>query len=520
MPPSPGVTAYTIYAEFAPGCLYYTAEFDIEPWVYEWVRMLEPWQIWHRSRVAAIASAKLQVNEVNHRLDQAAKYEPVIAKHTMTDQQSSEIYHLLLDKTEEYMKFNPSHITQYISDHKLSGMGGGPKWIDAYPVDMDVWYSHYNILLDNIDLLRRSEGKYNTDDFYNGIRARGNRYDQSILRYFGLEGKVHQSGMWHVGEGDQVYLHWGLSKHPNLAVSGKLTRSRMVRFIPRWSQYTVHLIQKAAWYHDVLWEVVDIVDAGGVEWLFPYDLGGKVYLKAAELHQEGYDSEAVDGSSWDTSVGTGMGRPFTPFFSYFRRPTDPRGYFFLDSGITFTSMLGTIYNVYTNRNESGTIIAFGDDMTHFWTEKGRSIEKPFAERDRGDTEYKYMLGLAYAPDPEVPRLSGWKTTMDRAGKMSAVHGLVTPEEQFMTYWQEYEDQDKKDRVDKGRGYKRARETRVAWAGAYLGQFGKGTLLDAISKTKPGDFVAPGQLVEELIVRGAEIDPFRWAEERGLKTMFL
>jgi hypothetical protein len=508
MPPSPAVDIYISYGEVGPGYMDYYCQFYLMPWVKDWAKMLEPWQLSHRSRVAAIASAKLQTNEIEHRLNQSLELEKVLQKDAVSMRESSEIYHLLLDETESHMKYNISYIMSYIKDHQSSSMGEGYKWIDMYMMDEDFWEWHFNTEMDNISYLRAHEGEYSQNTMRNGIRARSQNYGNLISRIFGRPEVVN----------DTEYLD-GYMDGDSIVVTGRKTRDRMVRFGPSHSQFTVHLAQKASWYRRVLRGVIDILDAQP-EFVFPYEIGGQVYVLAADLLSAGYYMECVDGSSWDSSVGTLIGPSFGPLLSYFHRPTDPRGFLFLDSGITFTSMLGTIANVISNRHERGTIIALGDDMTHFTTKKGGSIAKPYAEVELLDTKYQYMLGVSYFTDPQLPRLTGMKTTMDRAGAMQPLRTVQSLDKEFEQFSTRMDRGSYNKDFESAHGRKRSKESSAAWAGAYFGQFGKRSLIDALKSVPPGEYIAPTQLIEEILIEQIPIDPFSWAEEQGIKTLFL
>lgn len=290
----------------------------------------------------------------------------------------------------------------------------------------------------------------------------------------------------------------------------------MVRFDPSRSQITVHIQQKASWYRKVLREFIDIIGAQP-EFIFPYEVGGETYRIAADLFAGGYEFEGVDGFAWDTSVGIILGPAFWAWMSYFHNPKMSRGYFMLDSGITPTSMFGTLANIAYNRNSKGTILALGDDMNHWKTEPGPSIASPIAEVAVGDTLYWFVLGLSFKDDPYMPRLCGLKTSMDRAGKMQPVATMLTTDLQF----EEYLEDPAAGLADKtGHGYKRSREMRATWAGGYHGWFGPDPFLDVLRKVKADDFIAPGQLIEQLILEGQEKDAYAWAEKMGIKALFL
>jgi hypothetical protein len=421
-----------------------------------------------------------------------------------------------MDKTLEYMKFNRQHITSYIKDHETSSMGAGHPWSDAYKLDNEFWIYHYNTCRGNIELARDYPERYLANEVFDGIRARSQSYDKQLpVTLTGLDPETAGRGWWHA---DKTIEVWPSTNWKNILVSGRKTRDRMVRYGPSRSQYTVHLIQKAAWYKDILRETIDIVDAAP-EFIFPYEIGGKIYVMAAEFIKDGYPFIAIDGSAWDTLVGEVLGPDFTPWLSFFRRQGE-RGFYFLDSGITFTSLFGTMANIIVNKDSTGTIIALGDDMNWFGTDgKACNVAKPYAEVEQGDTAAQYVLGVAYNPDPFLPRLTGLKTTMDRSGKMKPVWSLLNDYGEMEEYVTEAKRTFGAERRE-GLSYKRSQAQRAAWAGCYHGLFGSASLLEALMNVPPGDYIAPGQLLEELVLEADIKDPFRWAEEEGIKTLFL
>jgi len=47
------------------------------------------------------------------------------------------------------------------------------------------------------------------------------------------------------------------------------------------------------------------------------------------------------------------------------------------------------------------------------------------------------------------------------------------------------------------------------------------LIDAISGVPPGEFISPGEYIENLVEdQSSEIDPYEWAEREGIKNLFI
>jgi hypothetical protein len=413
---------------------------------------------------------------------------------------------MYIEKTKKYIKWNPSHILEYINEHSHSSMGGGHMWRDSRSLDRAFWRWHYDTVCENVEKLEDSEGQNFQNDVFNGIRSRAQRYGDNLLSKLGvLPGPFKAETNLEIVRAD-----W-----KTIMVRGRKDRDRMVRFDPSRSQVTPHVAQKAAWYKEGIEETIDIVDAYSSEMHFPLIEGGQIYVTAAELEAAGHKSERVDGKAWDTSVGEGLGWAFRPFLSYFHRPGDPRGFYFLDSGISPTTYFGTMWNIITNRDIDGVLLLHGDDITHYFTESDKSAAKPYVELDPIDTKYHYTLGVSYIIDPMEPCLVGLKTTMDRAGKMDPLMTYLSTDNSFEMFVKQPPHVHRASRYH----YRRSRETRAALAGAYHGKFGRGTLIQALSKTLPGDWIAPTQHIEEMILAGEEPDPFGWAEEFNIAGLF-
>jgi hypothetical protein len=228
---------------------------------------------------------------------------------------------------------------------------------------------------------------------------------------------------------------------------------------------------------------------------FPYVEGGDIYLKASQLFQAGYNFKALDGKSWEASVGTLMGPAFTPLMMHLD------GVDVLPSGGFHTSIVGTIANVVQNKDLQGELIVLGDDMNYFYKGKSNIKRVPWVEEDPGDTKHRYILGTSYEVDPRRPRLSGLKVMSDRASKMIPFNFSEGSGQQAVV---------------------RRRDPRQisTWAGMYLGWYGDDSLLNQLRKFKieDRDYFSPSEIMEELIEGEADIDPFAWAERMGVKDL--
>jgi hypothetical protein len=304
--------------------------------------------------------------------------------------------------------------------------------------------------------LKAHPGWYNTAIFNSGIRARSER-----LKAF-----------------RETYSY-------------EITRSRIIFFHPSMSIWTLFIPEKAHWYTKIINEVLKIIQFNG-ELDVPYIIGGKIYSKMSDYFTEGKRFIAADGKSWETSVGAILGSTFNPFMIYL-------GASMLPSGITVTSLLGTIANIIMNKSIKGNLVALGDDMNYFGC-KDRPIV-PWIEVDENDTKYKYALGLTYLKDPKIPRITGFKISADRGDLMRPLHISTTE-------------------MDAVERKKRDVRTRVAHAGMFFGQFGKRTLIDAVNKISGNDYIAPTAILDKIVEKGAEEeDIYAWTEGTIFKHAF-
>jgi hypothetical protein len=462
MPPGPGVDAFMLDYEMNIDAqnnpvLFYSINVRWEPFIKDYLlKHIEPWQVWHRSRLAAISANALKINEINYRIKQTFDMQKYFKQVALSSAQLDELLSIVVLTTIKYLKFNKQWIATYIKEHKNSSLGGGFKWNNAFTVTDSEWLAILEIIKSNLENMLSHAGQYSPREPYTGIRARADQIDAVSDEYLDYQ----------------------------------MTRSRIVMFGPWMSLVTVFIPQKAAWYEEILTKVIDYLDPEG-EYFFPYILGGKIYLKASELFNAGLQYTAYDGKSWESSVGQLLGAPFRSMMVHVG------GWDFLPSGSTFTSLLGTIGTIIATMRTSGTWLVLGDDANHFGNGK---LNFPPMEYQPEDTKFWYLLGVCFKPDINQPRITGIKLTMDRAREMKPL---------TMHYFQH-------NTVLVSR--KRADSTRVAWAGLFNGWFGEGTLLQAIQKIKPGEYKSPSEEIESL-VESSFTDPYAWAEREGVKKVF-
>lgn len=461
MPPSPGVKLYGLNYLMSDDGIHYDVNVEWEPFVTNWmVKHLPAWQVTERSRLVAMAANPLKVNELDHRITQTISNMHALRKYTLPKQTASNLYILLNQLALEYTKYDQEWINSYITSHRKSSLGGGWKWQNAYAMSSDEWKDIIDQLRANIEANLRSEGWYNQVRLNTGIRSRA----------ASLPGLQHYY-------------------HPEV-----MTRSRIILFHPTISIKSVGIPQKAGYYTDYFKEAEDELDVS-TEYYYPYEHGGEIYLKFSEFHiNEPHLFEAQDGKSWESSVGVILGQAFTPHM------VRVQGLDFLPSGSTETSILDTLANMVVTRHLGGKAIILGDDF-NYWG-KAR-LREPFLEPQASDTKHRFGLGVYYDPDPLKPRVGGLKVTNDRARAMKPLKmQFETPYSVAVTA-------------------SRDTRQRAAWASLYDGYFGDRTLLDTISKIKPEEYLSPGEIIEGLIEHDyQDIDAFAWAEQRGIKNLFL
>jgi hypothetical protein len=408
----------------------------------------------------AIASNPLKARELDYRIEQTAQFTPKLKEVALNDSLSQTLLDIVIDKTKKYMHLNPEWIRKYISEHVGSSLGQGYNWRMAYEITRSEWKQLMSQLLETLEKIERHPGYYSRIMWNTGIRARSDEITKFQDRY-----------------------------DPPM-----MTRSRIILFHPSMSLWTIFISQKAAWYKEVLEEAIKELHAVG-EYHFPYVMGGQIYIMAKQLFEQyGNKFSANDGKSWESSTGIILGKSFRPFMVSFK------GIPMLPSGETFTSMFGTLASVAATSKYNGIWLLLGDDINGW---NSQPIRQPFIEYQPGDSKYKWILGVRYDIDSARPRISGIKMSMDRARAMKPLSvRLFTPGERVMYR-------------------KRDPRTRVAWAGLFHGWFGDKSLIDSLAQTKPGEYISPGELIEDMVEEHiSEVDPYAWAEELGVKEVFI
>lgn len=472
MPPGMPVTAYRMRTNYDPDEYIVDAEVEVQwkPWAVEIARVLPKIQLTHRNRGVCLAASALRVKEINHRLAKVAQYGKQLDAYALDEQESYELFRIVVDVTLSYMNLNFEHIRDYIHKHETASTGGGRKWAEAYKLTPSEWAELFSMTKQNLQMIRDSPGSFNNLLFGFGIRARPDDVPGMLRAY-----------------------HF------------KYVRSRIIMFRLALSIVTAFIPDKVGWYRTILKKAEDLLCVQGtIEYAFLR--GGQIYRVASDWHQEIGNFMAYDGKVWESIVPRILGPAFNAFMMYVNnRPVngeehegegDLPGDLMLPSGITFTSIFGTLAMLVLVRNVIGYLILHGDDCN---TWDCRRVPKlHFLEFQDGDTLAQYILGLMYALDPNMPRFCGWlKLTVDRADSVIPIN--------LGGDWEAYA---------KNRDIRQ----QVAWAGGYFGWFGEATLLEAVEKKiTPEDVLAPDLMLENLISEhSAGSDVKEWLYQTGMK----
>jgi hypothetical protein len=410
-----------------------------------------------------LAFSPLRVFEQQRKLNQVKEWYDKMARHSLPTSLSESVYHMFFEKTLKYLKFDWNWVRSYINDHDTSSIGGGFKWRSTMGMTQGEWYNVYQNAKTMIENMSKKPFHWINIKWNTGLRARSDSLT-------GLGGSYN----------------------------GVIDRTRIIQFHPSMSIYNIFLPNKKAYFTEVLNELQDMLGATPI-FHFPYTEGGMIYDTLHRLHSKGLQLSAMDGKTWEASVGVLLG----PAFSTLMMFVDGVG--MLPSGGFHTSTLGTMANIVQNRNVNAHIVALGDDMSIFSKQK-YSSNVPWVEEDPGDTAHKVTLGIAFGDDIDKPRVTGIKAMSDRAKKAIPIRVDEITYEGEST-------------VLKTRD---PREISL-WVGLYMGYFGDKTLLETLKSTdiSSRDYISPGEIIEEMVTKQeTQVDPYAWAETYGVKKLIV
>jgi len=427
------------------------------------LKLVDPQQVWHRSRAIAIAVDSLRIAEMQRRISRANEKLTEYREHGASDRLSYEISQIVIEETRRHMHLNWDNISAYIRDHIRSSLGGGGfKWRSAFEINRSEWKSILEQQLENLELMEAHRDWYPSNEPRTGERARSGDL------------KPGEPPIWFPSE-DSWY---------------DVERTRIITFGNYMSLYTPFIVDKASWYGTVLKKVFDAVKPAA-EYFTPLIEGGKIYLKYAELHEKTNNFQSYDATTWDAGAGIVLGKYMHSFM--FPAGGIPQ----VATGQSHTTMDGTIAAIIASSKVGGTFCVFGDDLPHWGPQR---FHGTILEADPDDTKYKFNSGVTYWHDPRKPRITGWKPTNDRSRDMIPLH--MEPNREFQVVI----------------GGTHTVQQRAAHAGMYLGDWADGTLLDAISKITASNFKSPRELFEDMVATTPE-SAFRWAEELNIKEAF-
>jgi len=137
MPSSPLVDQYRLTTNYVPytiaddgsmmvkGKLVYSTEVEWAKHVPTLMHLIDPQQIWHRSRDVAVAVDTLRINEINRRIEQVQEWYPDYKKYSLSTSESYEIAQIVRDETRRALHVNYEWIKSYIHEHIRSSLGDG-----------------------------------------------------------------------------------------------------------------------------------------------------------------------------------------------------------------------------------------------------------------------------------------------------------------------------------------------------------------------------------------------------------
>jgi hypothetical protein len=432
------------------------------------IKLLPKKQVLHRSRDVALAVRKLQINEVNHRISRIndGRHWVNQLKEQVTQAQLTEIAALIGDTTHKAMRFDLATLAKYIKEHENSSLGSGLHWGELTVLDRSAWRRVFEAEKAFVERAYLGDGPsmYYSRPYNLGLRARANPLNSvpTAMEY---------------------------------EQSGEIDRTRIVTFDPAPSSVSAWMPDKVQWYKEILTQTEDIL---GINSKIHYPMleGGQIYVAARDLLLAGYRHHAFDGGSWEAVVGEVTRGPMNIYSTQFGDLN------VLPSGITFTSLLGTILSLIAMKRwgqpDQTEYIILGDDINVF-SKKG--LER-FSEAgdlvayQPEDSATEFVLGVAYVYDREEPRIQGIKLTVDRADKARHLDwgGLE------LGTAQEDRGPGSFDETYIGTADER---TTALWNGLAHGQFGKGTLLKRLELRKAQEFRGGSEEIHKLALEDYE-----------------
>jgi hypothetical protein len=340
------------------------------------MRELPREQIVWRSRPAGLMSNRLQLNELNRRVDNAKANKSLLDSISLPSNIAEEIISIKKQALLKRMKIDNETLDKYIKEHEKSSIVPGLKWgqLPAATEDTTFWRKYYDTIRGYVEDDMFAGKSFNTP-FNFGSRQRA---DQAV----------------EPGE-----THYDL----------EVTRTRIIMFTPALSSVFAFLPDKKGFYNEILSGAMDAFKIND-HVITPLTHGGEVYGAASEamrgnenvticlgddvnIYKNG-NQYAFDGVNWETQVGTILGAPFHGTKTYFG------DMYHVPSGVFDTSLDDTLASLWVYSQ-------------HPEMKEGTEIPG-IMEREIEDESVGFMLGMAYKTDPSLPRLQGLKLTQDKS----------------------------------------------------------------------------------------------------------
>ena len=359
-----------------------------------------------RSRPGILASSKLQETEILRRVQKLKDTKDKLESFRMPSRTSEAILAVKKRATLEALRVDKDYLNHYLSEHKDSSILPGVKWAQLPTPDEDIsfWNKCLDLVKGNLEQYAFAEGMRYNGVFNTGARQRA---DQEVIA------------------GDWSY---------DLEVS----RTRVVLFNPQLSMIGAFMPDKPKWYGQIINAALQEFGISD-HLLFPPRDGGDVYIGATEALVDNEDTTivlgddlnfykggkqyALDGSNWESSVGTILGEPFYGTKTYFG------GNYHVPSGVFDTTLDDTLATLWVRSQLSDAEIMAGGIPD-------------IMEVSQADQDLNFMLGLRYVDDPHLPRLQGLKLAVDKAGGQRIVprggvievHSRYTEDQRERWYW--------------------------------------------------------------------------------------
>lgn len=289
---------------------------------------------------------------------------------------SRKLKSLIIRKLREHMLVDLKYATSvWLSDHADSSYIRGERWRMLGLPTKDELDSVLQSVLFVLSTWERCDEEWNITGFNFGIRG---RYKTPIYP------DVFNSDI--------------------VKVEGKEERDRIVMFNAFLSCWTLFLPDHRAFYQDVISSfIAEFLPPEFPEVVSPLTHGFEWVIKAQEALRSKNRVRCTDGNNWEAYVALILG----PCFNYLMAFMN--GYPLLPSGISLTSILGTICSLWVSARYgwfigASLIIATGDDCNYVGGDSFVDIPE-FVTETAFDTSVHYMLGVSFM-NIESPVLVG------------------------------------------------------------------------------------------------------------------